>query len=321
MFIKFPIRDFPKNISDAVNNLKPPLGGLLITFALLHNVLLLKIMGRKKIAIGKKLLEKLYLKQNLSPNKIGSILNCSFSTISNRLKEFNIPLKTPALARMKYFKVDFDGNEILKAYMLGFRLGDLNVYKRSKNSETIVARCHTTQIEQVKILEALFNNFGHVGVSNNKGHFNANCYLNNSFNFLLSKNKYSWTRFINKPELAAPFMAGYTDAEGNFIINQGRARFKIDSYDFSILSWISNWLTTQSISNKFRLIYKVGDKWNGRYPLNKDLWRLNINEANSLGRFIELVMPYSKHKRRISGARVCLKNINNRTKNGTIKYT
>ncbi len=296
--------------------------GFLITFVLLHNMLLLKIMGRKKIVIGKKLLEKLYLKQSLSPYKIGDILDCSFSTISNRLREFNIPLKSPALARMKYFKTDFNGDKILKAYMLGFRLGDLNVYKRSENSETVVARCHTTQIEQVKILETLFNSFGHISVSNNNGHFHVNCFLNNSFNFLLSKNKDSWAWLINRPKLATSFIAGYTDAEGNFIINQGRARFKIDSYDFSILSWISNWLTFQGISNKFRLIYKMGDKWNGKYPLNKDLWRLNVNEANSLRRFIELIIPYLKHQKRIGDARLCANNILKRYKNGTtIKYT
>lgn len=278
-------------------------------------------MGRKKIVISKKTLEKLYIKQSLSPYKIGSILGCSFSTISNRLREFNIPLKSPALARMKYFKTDFNGDKILKAYMLGFRLGDLNVYKRSERSETVVARCHTTQIEQVKILKALFNSFGHISVSNNKGHFHANCFLNNSFNFLLSKNKDSWAWLINKPKLATSFIAGYTDAEGNFILNQNKGRFKIDSYDFSILSWISSWLRSQDIPNKFRLIYKMGDKWNSRYPLNKDLWRLNINEANALYKFIESVMPYLRHKQRINDARVCLRNINNRIKNGTIKYT
>ena len=107
-------------------------------------------MGRKKINISKATLLNLYHKQKLSPYKIAVLLNCSFSTITNRLIEHNIPLKTPAAARMRYEKKDYDGTLENKAYMLGFRLGDLNVYRPSEESETIVVRCHTTQQEQVE---------------------------------------------------------------------------------------------------------------------------------------------------------------------------
>ncbi len=280
-------------------------------------------MAMPRININRGALKQLYLTKNLSPNKIGKIFNCSFSTITNRLKEYGIPLKSPAFARMRYQKFNFDDNLIDKAYMIGFRLGDLHVRRPSPDSETIVVQCHTTQKYQVDVIKSLFKKFGKVNASfNPKGnHFYVNCYLNNSFGFLFSKNENTWAWVKDKSLLSLAFIAGYTDAEGNFILNQNRGRFKIDSYDFSILSWISSWLRSQDIPNKFRLIYKMGDKWNGRYPLNKDLWRLNINKANALYKFIESITPYLRHKQRINDARICLRNINNRIKNGTIKHT
>src|SRR3990167_931800 len=61
-------------------------------------------MGRIKIELSKKKLYTLYYVQNKPPHLIGKMFGCSFSTITNRLKEYGIPLKTPASARMKYKK-------------------------------------------------------------------------------------------------------------------------------------------------------------------------------------------------------------------------
>lgn len=285
-------------------------------------MLVLKLMGRVKIIINKGLLHKLYRKQNLSPYKIGDVLGCSFSTVTNRLKEYGIPLKSPAFARMRYQKFNFDNNMISKAYMVGFRLGDLNVYKPSEKSETIVVRCHTTQKVQIKVIDSLFKKFGKVSISfRSPNHYTVNCFLNNSFDFLLSKGKLSWDWVTKDCISGAPFIAGYTDAEGNFILNQNRARFKIDSYDFEILEWISNYLTQQCISNKFRKIFNEGDKQIIRGVTaiyKKDVWRLNVNEAPSLFKFISSIMPYLRHDTRIKDAQKCLRNINQRRTNGTI---
>ena len=84
-------------------------------------------MGATKIILSEALLKRLYIKENLTPNKIGEKLGCSFKTIRNRLKEYNIPFKDPAYARMTYAKKDFSGSLGEKAYIIGFRIGDLNV--------------------------------------------------------------------------------------------------------------------------------------------------------------------------------------------------
>lgn len=276
--------------------------------------------NRSRIASG--YLRELYLNKNLSTYKIGKHLNCSAGTITNRLIEFKIPIKSPAFARMKYKKFDFTGDDAQKAYMIGFRIGDLNVYRVSENSETIVVRCHTTQREQVNVIKDLFSRFGRVDDSiRPNGHYYMNCFLNNSFKFLFPKDKSAWA-WIQEPESRLAFIAGYTDAEGNFIINQGRARFKIDSYDKDVLYTIAEWLNGAGISHKIRLIFKKGDKQKiydkiGIY--HKDLWRLNINHAKDLKEFMFLISPFMLHSQRLHDMKLCSKNIEKRIKNGTVK--
>lgn len=209
--------------------------------------------------------------------------------------------------------------------MTGFRIGDLNVYKVSNSSNCIVVRCHTTQREQVYVIEHMFKKYGKVTVSENKGHFHINCFLNLSFDFLLNKDEFSW-EWVKKSgdRVKFSFMAGYTDAEGNFILNQNRARFKIDSYDFEVLSWISQWLIEKDINNRFRCIYRKGERVRGyAYSFKKDLWRLNVNDAVSLKLFIGNISPFLRHQLRITDAEISLRNINDREnrKNKKLLYS
>ncbi len=270
------------------------------------------LVGNLKIKIDKEKLRSLYLDKNLTPAKIGAIFGCDAVTIRNRLKEYEIPFKDPAFARIRSMRKNFDNNLANKAYMIAFRIGDLNVYRPSSKSQTIVVRCHTTQKDQIKIIENLFKNFGKITTSINNGHYHINCFLNNTFNFLLSKKVDAWEWIKAHDELIPQFIAGYVDAEANFILNQKRARFKIDSYDVEILTFISEWLISKGINTRFRRIYKKGDIWKGKYPLNNDLWRLNINDMVSLMSFIKLLLPLIRHKKRKKDMEMCLKNIQNR---------
>ncbi len=269
-------------------------------------------MGRKKININAEELRHLYIDKNLTPKKIGKIFDCDSITIRNRLKEFKIKTKDPAFARIHTKRINFDNNLMNKAYMIAFRIGDLNVYKPSPKSQTIVVRCHTTQSDQVSIIENLFSPFGKITVSFNNGDYHVNCFLNSTFSFLLPKSNEAWDWIKENDELIPSFIAGYVDAEANFILNQGRARFKVDSYDVDILSFISEWLISKGINAKFRRIYKKGDVWKGNYPLNNDLWRLNINDMVSLMCFIKMLLPLIRHNKRRKDMEICLKNINER---------
>lgn len=265
----------------------------------------------------------MYLGQKLNPQKIGEKLGCSFATIRNRLKEFGIPLRSPSVARQRFEKFDFSGDPVEAAYLLGFRIGDLNVYVPNvRTSNTVVVRCHTTDNPQVELMREVFSKYGAVRVSKSVHGYNVNCFLNRTFDFLLPKRMSEGIG--NDNQIAAAFIAGYVDAEGNFIVNQGRARFKMDSYDREVLSWTHGWLRGNGIRSMFRQIGKKGDTQmirgkQGSY--HGDLWRINVNEAQSLKKFIMLLLPYLRHSRRIQQVQEMLDNIETRIQYGSVKDT
>lgn len=240
----------------------------------------------------------------MSPYKIGDLFNCSFATVTNRLKEHSIPFKNQSLARIKYEKKDFFGNKVEKAYMIGFRIGDLNVYKTSENSEVVIARCHTTTQEQIKVIEELFGSYGKITASLSKSSsYHINCYLNKSFDFLLDKS-HPFILIKSIDEIFA-FIAGYFDAEGYLGLNQNRARVKIDSYDTEVLCWINKRLSESGINSILKIISVCKTK----RSRGKKLWRLNVNNMDDVAKFIYEVEKYCKHPRKLAQIETAKKNI------------
>lgn len=276
----------------------------------------------KKIAIDKEGLLKLYQKEKKSCNEIASIYNCTPSAIRYKLIRCGIERRSLSQARNKYPKNNFSGDLVEKSYLIGFRIGDLRVFQTTAKAETVVATCHTTCDPQVLLVRELFEKYGKVTISchpRNRS-FYINCYLNRSFSFLLPKKDYIEEWILRKNNYFKAFVAGYIDAEGNFILNQGRARFKIDSYEKKILGQIKQKLGSFGLNVKLRLIYHSGQEVNpgSGYKLKKDLWRLNINEGRSLLRFISFLEPHLKHYKRVQDMKECKSNIEKRIKKGTI---
>lgn len=272
---------------------------------------------RKKISIPKEDLIRLYYEEKKSKYKIGDIYGCSFSTVLNIMRSYGMEPLSRSIIQSKYSKSNFNNSKETKAYMIGFRLGDLNVYKTSEKSEVIVVRCHTTNQDQVDIMHELFSEYGKVSIneSSRNGSFSVNCFLDNSFLFLLPKSDSVPDWIIKDKNAAIAFAAGYIDAEGNIGVYDGRARFKLDSYDKNILIWIFKWLERYKIScpepKKIGEKNQIYNKAHG-YKYNKDLWRLRMSESNSLEKFLKTIKPYLRHKKRLSDLNKCLTNINDR---------
>ena len=277
------------------------------------------MVGRQKIQISEASLRELYLLKNWTPRKIGLRFKCDGVTVRNRLKELKIPFKTKSSAQTKYPRYDFDGTEAERAYMLGFRYGDLNVYKPKGKSETIVVRCHTTHVVQEDLFKKIFSQYGTITVSRNSRSVHMNCYLNSSFDFLLQKyNDLERTWLSKSKNRMWAFIAGYIDAEGTFGIYEGRGRFKVDAYDVLILKDTHTFLVHNGIRSIMRIIVRKGQPGNGSY-WNNDVWRINVNESNSLAVLITNLLPFLTHKKRVQDAHAVLKNVLKRQANGTTK--
>src|SRR3990167_7030353 len=127
--------------------------------------------GPSRVIIPKQKLEYLYLKRRLSSRKIAKIYNCAYSTVDKIIKGYGFPVRTLAEAHIITSRLDFFGNLEEKAYLIGFRIGDLRVRKFYKNSETILIDCGSTRREQIELVEKLFDKYGRVWISkpNKKG--------------------------------------------------------------------------------------------------------------------------------------------------------
>lgn len=271
---------------------------------------------RKRIEIPEKDLKKLYYKEKKSKYKIGDIYSCSFKTVLNRMREYEMKPLSRSIIQSKYEKKDFSGNKTEKAYILGFRIGDLNVYKTVKHSEVVIARCNTTNIEQAKLLEKMFSKYGKVSYKEKEEKaYNVNCLLNSSFDFLLPKEDSVENWITKNNKYSASFAAGYIDAEGNIGVYDGRARFKVDSYDKNIIFWMYEWFLRNKIlcpkPQKIGDKGQIYDKIKG-YKYNKDLWRIRVSSQESLKKLFILIKPFVKHKKRKGDLIKCIKNLNER---------
>ena len=80
---------------------------------------------RKQILISKEKLKELYLNRKSSVAQIARKIKSSRWPIQKLMKKYGITPRSLSEAQMKYPKRDFSGDLIEKAYLIGFRLGDL----------------------------------------------------------------------------------------------------------------------------------------------------------------------------------------------------
>lgn len=203
----------------------------------------------------------------------------------------------------------------MKAYLIGFRIGDLRVRKIWENSETIHVDCGTTIPEQISLIKNLFGRYGRIWMKKIKSR-NDNCYqietyLNDSFSFLLDKKAPKWA-FKNK-ETFFSFLAGFTDAEGTISIADNRAYYSLVNQDKELLVRIRNKLLyLRLIVPNLNLDSKKGSPRvtsKGTYYSNKDCWSLRVHRKYSLYTLLENLQPYLKHPKKVKNLKLAKANI------------
>ena len=250
----------------------------------------IKTRRLEKIEISKDELIYLYTKKRLPLSKIAKKFNCSISTIFKNMKQYNIKLRNTSEACTKYPKKDFSGDLEEKAYLVGFRIGDLHA---KKIGSIIIFKTNTTKIEQVELIENLFKKYGHFYTKNHNGVFYTQCQMNNSFSFLIPKEKYIYNWILNNEKCFFSFLAGYTDAEGNIGIYNNMAKFRLRSYDKKILYQIHDKLNLLGIKTNFGLESRMGTR-----NQNQDCWGVYTGNKSYLLRIFDSLEPYLKHKKR-----------------------
>ncbi|OGI11641.1 hypothetical protein A3K64_00800 [Candidatus Micrarchaeota archaeon RBG_16_36_9] len=257
----------------------------------------------ERVVIPKENLRNLYLYKKLSMSQIAKSYNCCGATILHKMRKYNIKSRNLSEAQTKYVKKDFSGKSYEKAYLIGFRLGDLNV-KLNKNNSLVMVKTNTTKIEQVELIKKVLGLYGHFYVKSNKDTFYVGCLLNKSFSFLIPKNDEIESWILDNDSNFFAFLAGYTDAEGSIGVYDNRARFRLGTYDKNILLQIYNKLNNFDIKTNLRIEGKKGTR-----NQNQDFWRISVNYKNSLLKLFELLTPYLKHSKRINDMNQAKENI------------
>lgn len=234
-----------------------------------------------------------------------------------RLREYRIKTRSvqeaKALTRPRFKRKDFSGDRTEKAYLIGFRLGDLHISKTHPDSPTIRAGANSTKEEQLLLFEKLFSKYGHVKRSpkDKNGATSVRAYLNNSFDFLLKKEDKieAWI----KNEYGVPFLAGYADAEGTFCICGGDGLFSIKSQDKNILFGIWEELNKVGVFCKRpSLVRAAGSVDCGGVKSNKDVYSFTVYRKDSLLKLMGLIKPFLKHEKRVKDMLLVEHNINDR---------
>lgn len=271
---------------------------------------------RKKIKIIKEELRNLYFDKRLSLVSIAKLYNCNHVTIFKKMRKYGFSLRTSWETNEKHPKFDFSGDLLEKAYLLGFRAGDLGVRRTSKITGTIHAGCNSTKPTQIQLIKNLFKYYGPVWISqpNERGVRSIDTLLNSSFSFLLPKKDKINSWILKNKNYFTAYLAGYTDAEGSIGIYDNRAKFRLGSYDAGILKDITQILVNQEIRAVLKLERKKGMMSKRGFIQRGDFWRITINEKSSLLSLFKLIGLHLRHSDRIKTMQQAIKNIKERNK-------
>jgi hypothetical protein len=250
---------------------------------------------------------RLYIDEGLSLNAVAARLGCSQRTVTRRLVAAGITRREDG-SEPRYARADFSGNIAEKAYLIGFRIGDLHV---AIHGRSIVIKCTSTRGEQIALFRMLFERYGHVFTDEatvtrrQRQSIGMIARLNMTFDFLLPKQDSVPTWILASDEPFFAFLAGYIDAEGYFRTYvtpkqpKPRARLEVRSYDSVLLAQLGNGLNARGIiCTPARLRVRAG--YTNRYGVrsNRDLWGLGVHRRDALQRLITLIEPHLKHPRR-----------------------
>jgi predicted DNA-binding protein YlxM (UPF0122 family) len=267
---------------------------------------------RSKVPSKEELI-RLYTENRLSTWEIQKRYGYSRSTIHLKLKEFNIQIRNRSESHIIYPKFNFSGDLIEKAYLIGFRIGDLGVRKQYTNSRTITIASGSTIQEQINLINNLFKAYSKVWIKRCKEKTNVQIIVNESFSFLLSKDYPSW---IEKNEdYFYSFLAGFTDAEGNISISNNMAYFGLGNYDKLILFKIYEHLNKLGVICNKPLCSHMEGKFNKQgFRYNADYWSLRIHRKKYLLELLKNLSPYLKHENKVKALNIAITNIIERNK-------
>lgn len=186
------------------------------------------------------------------------------------------------IANRKNFRRSFDGNSHDKAYLYGFVLGDVHVFKKSKF--TLRAITHSTRRCFADLFVKEFSTYGKVNCKFTKNkEWRLFVDLDyESFKFLEQRNDDCLPKWINRENFSS-FFAGLVDSDGSVLIRKAGKYFqyvvKVFGQNIGTLGQIKQHLVKMGFSPCLNKVFNAGYQriWKGRIlRYNKDYYALEI---------------------------------------------
>lgn len=263
--------------------------------------------NRTPIGITKVNLSKLYFEKNLPAASIAKIIHHTKSGVETKMRSWGlIGRGNNHRVHHKYKKINFSKNKLEKAYLIGFRLGDLNV---RLVKTVIMVRCSSTIYQQVALIRSLFSQYGGVNLSKaRRGTYEINCYLDNTFDFLIPKWEKIPKWILNDRDTFLSFLAGYADAEGYF--DATRDGLRISSQQKAIIFECCEGLNRFGfMCNTPIIVRRAGHVQKDGVINNKDMWSFAIYKRSTTFSLMSAILPYLRHLHKKKAAETIVKQL------------
>lgn len=249
-------------------------------------------------ALTKDFLEKVYCRDGLSTWAIEKKYKFPRSRVYRAIKRFGLPTRNLAHSHILYARKNFSGDELEKAYLIGFAEGDLRVRNHGGDkSETISIACGSTKKAQIALIHSLFSQYGRVwiGKPNERGVTNIEAFVNKSFEFLVPESRnYEWCADSEASFFA--FLAGFTDAEGSLFIAQNKAHIAWGNEDEDILNFIAKSLLKFGIvPSKLICDSRAGRLSSTGYRFNRNYCHVECIRKEAVRDCIRKMSTYLQH--------------------------
>lgn len=199
-------------------------------------------------------LYSLYHHKRLSIRQTAKATGVSYGAIQRRLVKIGLA-RTQSEGQMRHQRTSFDGDSSERAYLLGLRAGDLNVWRKTPN--TIEARVSTTHPAMADLFSRSFGRFGQIMADAGKAYlprryrWQLRIHVDSSFEFLIPKP----SAIPHIRPAFYQFLGGYSDSEGCWSIyfsrNQVRTCWSVESKDVRLLREIRDWLRREGFHPLF----------------------------------------------------------------------
>jgi hypothetical protein len=235
-------------------------------------------------------------------------------TVWNHLKERGVDLRDKINAQIqavtKYDRKSFGGDEIERAYLVGFTKGDCHV---TRHGRAIRVRTATTHPAMASLFAELFGSYGHVQryprQSKLVGYeWSLEVDLSQSFDFLLLGFVDAVKDYGRSPAKFLSFLAGFFDAEGSIYYHRkgkgGSFELAISNTNEAVLDWIRILIGKLGYYSKLDTFNQKEDRLG--YSLEGKISRLVIWRRVDVLRVLRILRI--KHGEKVERARaaICL---------------